>query len=593
MIPARSTKTIEQSIIDDINENRPDFDLVSGPLNDVVVTPQTNLIKKIEDDIEHASELTSLKYVENFSNEELDDFASTWGLSRLQGTKANTVIAFVAYTQPTGDITIPAGTVVQMKTTTDEDESYPFITTEEVVYKSYEFDRLSSVQGNSRKWIFTAPAEASVPGKFANGIQPRRLTELLGGNLASSIDQVYNSVTTKSGTDVESNEHFANRIISIMGYGSVLHPAGLKKYLYDQFPDDIHDISVQKGNNVSRVPNVKQAVDIYVIGGKMKNQQELFVHDGSREYVLGIQPVIEIGNAATASVTFENGVDYLLSKDYPTTFMPGLNNFTQEGSVAGSIKSGDSLVWNINTGGNVPAIGDSVTVDYVYNKLIHDIQTEIDNSLDFISADILVREGVEVAIYTGFTVSLKSNSYKTTDVYDNMVDTITRLLNVNEFGDGETVINTDDIIDELLKDVSGINSITMDYFNKEKHLAVAISNEIALSLKRSNKTIELKWNYGINGSQIIATDSVKIYRSVDNGLSFSLIDTITANNINYWDEPDETNLVYKIEVDNGSKIFDSNIVNTYSEKNKLVEKIVLKEYEYSIIDAEHIYVRFI
>jgi hypothetical protein len=595
-IPARSTEQIQKQIVDDIQTNRPDFDLVSGPMYDVVVAPQTNFIKYVEDKIQHASEITTLKYWTAFSFTELDDYASTYGIKRLQGIKSRTILSFVMYTRPISDVFIPAGTIVQLPSSTDskETENYKFQTTEDIVFRLFEIDRFSTVQGTNRRWVFNVPAESTKVGSFANGIQPRKLTELASnGTFSQYINQVYNMSTTRGGTDIEDNEHFANRMYAVLGYGSVLHPSGLKKYIYDQFPDVVLDITVQKGTKVTRVPSIKQAYDIYVIGEKMKNTTEVFVHDGSRIYKLAMQPVIEIAQATSGTKAYLADVDFQLRKDSIVSYNPGLNNFTQEGAVAGSIKSGDQLTWNYTNGATYPTVGDAITVYYTYNQLIHNIQNKIDTTLDFVAADILVREGINVPIFMGFTVTLKSESITATQVYTDIAEVIMEQINVNRFGDSTTAIDTNLLIDSILKGVSGISSIALDYFNKDKHLVINITNEINLNIKRVNKNVELKWTYGIRQNEIVSTDSVGIYRSIDNGLSYNLIDTISANQRSYYDEAGLTNLVYKLVVNTSTKTFESNEVTTYSSKDKRVETIVLSEIEYAYTDADHINVRFV
>jgi hypothetical protein len=590
MIPARSTEQIEQAIKEDIRDNRPDFDLESGPMHDVVVTPQVSLIKKVEDDIEHASELTSLKYWDQFSTTELDDFAGTYGITRLQGLKGRTIIAFVMYNKPQSDINIPAGTIVSLPPDQKiNGESFNFATIDAIFYHAVECDQFCQASGNIKKWIFTTPAQAVKAGSYSNGVQPRKLTHC---TLVTGIGEIYNTITTRGGTDIEDNEHFANRILSIMGYNSILTPEGLKKFIYDSFPDQVIDITVVKGNKVARAPNVKQAIDIYVIGEYMKSKEETFTYDGSRKYKMIMQPALDI-SSVVGNINYAVNTDYRLSKDIASFYLPGLNNFTQEGAVSGSIKSNDSLVWNLTTGGNIPTVSESIAIKYAYNALIRDIQEKLQDELDFIAVDVLVREGIIVPIYMGFTVTLKSISYDSNTVYQNIVTSIQKYINKNKFGDNLATLNTDKMLDTILKEVSGINTINLDYFNREKHLVVTISDEINLSLKRVGKTIELKWNYGIRASEIINTDSVGIYRSEDNGITYTLINTVSAAQLTFFDEPNTTNLVYKIVVTTSSKVFNSNLADTYSNKPKRIEEIVLKDAEYSYTDSEFINVRFI
>lgn len=183
----------------------------------------------------------------------LDNIGAKWGALgvRLQPAKAQTILRFTLSAVLATDSVIPLGTRAQ------SNAGQEFVTTQEGII----------VAGQT---TIDLPAEAVAAGEEANGLVPGQITRLIQWN-SPFLVSVTNTITSHSGTELESDDHFRARLWMAPEALSVAGPKEAYEYWAASANADIIDVSVY-----SDPPNAGK-VWIYPLmeGGRLPTTEEL------------------------------------------------------------------------------------------------------------------------------------------------------------------------------------------------------------------------------------------------------------------------------------------------------------------------------
>lgn len=364
-------------------------DLSEGTiLNDIVILAPSQELGKLYEELQTTSEGQS---IETSNDNATDKLASNVALLRLSARTAKGVVTFFSFDEPTADILIPAGTIVETYSSVGGGV-IQFVTTAAVtMYKN-----LASLYLNvtSNLYEITATIEAIRAGELGN-VGPQSINQL--NTTILGINGCFNSEATSGGSDFEDTESLKLRIASkIRGTNIGTADGFLSATL--TYPG-VEDAVVVGGAATGR--DELGAVDIYVRGKNSVQAQDAFVSYGTYpDLVFSHQPVIP---TETITVVASSGplsnIYYELVQD--------------TGSFGGSIEGQDAINWLIP----VTASSGSLAVNYSYNSLIYDLQNF------FNSQDRAVQNTNLLVKWASETLIIIACSIKVSPGYDSEVVT--------------------------------------------------------------------------------------------------------------------------------------------------------------------------
>lgn len=186
----------------------------------------------------------------------LDELGAFRGITRHEAQAAVTTIRFSIDGAKDTAISIPSGTRVAVSGNT-----VYFATTKyaEIPIGSTYVD---------------VPAACTVTGEIGNGYQPGKISQIV--DLIGYVTSVSNTTTSAGGSDIESDDAFAERIFESPSSYSVAGPDGAYIYFAKEYNSEIENVVVKKGT-----PGV---VEIYFTmkGGAMPEEE---VVKGLKEYL--------------------------------------------------------------------------------------------------------------------------------------------------------------------------------------------------------------------------------------------------------------------------------------------------------------------
>ena len=150
----------------------------------------------------------------------------------------------------------------------------------------------------------------------------------------------------------------------------------------------------------------------------------------------------------------------------PKTFVVGLDfNSVADTSnlVNGSTRLQNKIVFNI--GGTNPDDGTNIDINYAYNKLIEDLQTQIDSDDGHIvTSDVLVKEALEADITIIADVTLFPGNSEATEI-GNIQTALTEFINALGLGDS---IDRSDIVG-VIEGVASVDAVDLNTLVLDKN----------------------------------------------------------------------------------------------------------------------------
>lgn len=361
-----------------IEEGSTEYDtLVSAPA-DVMIQPYT--------DLDYLFTLFLITETpEDVLTDDMTQWAADFGVTRLAATKAIVTLTFYRDDPPDRDITISVGKRVS---TIGVDPVEFEVTEEKIMYSSNPSIYYDAATG---KYAITVAAQAIVAG----------VASRVGSNLIkvinttiTGITSVNNVVAATGGSDLETNTALATRVkASFRGRNASVWD-GLEALILAQQPID--SLVVDATNPLmQRDAGRGRCVDTYVVGSLNTSYTDSTTMTSTGEIQFTKQPVSSI-TSVVGNVTYDSSV-YSLVKD--------------TGFVKKSSRANDKI--RFTSTGTIPTQGESLTIKFVYNKLLSDLMDLLDAKENKVpNRDNLVYEATRVDI------TFKANIVLDADVTD-------------------------------------------------------------------------------------------------------------------------------------------------------------------------------
>ena len=372
---------------------------------------------------------------EAFTETEADLLANSFGIQRLEATKATGSVIFGSQTAPIpgAHFTIPIGTTV----TTDNSDGNvkSFVTTTEGYITSD-----TPLNQSTNYYEVIVGVEATIAGSSSN-VGPGALNTIKGS--VNGISVVYNNDAITNGTDKESKESLLARVKrNLVGYIYGTKASLLNRVLsYSK----VSDAMIVDPNNEFSVRG-PGSIDIYILGNIL-GQFEQQISDKKQESYLEKTPVI---NPHSARVVFNDGT----AIEEGSGFSIVKDNYTM---YAGSYKSRDKIVWTDTAYTNYVKTKTYYTVTYQYNQLISDIQEEFEKEdTHVLTSDVLIRDTERLDVKMSFDIVTLAG-YDQAAVMSNVINAIQTY--VNSFTLNQTLRQSDII--GLVEGVQGVDYLKL------------------------------------------------------------------------------------------------------------------------------------
>lgn len=399
-------------------------DVEVGPVYDLVIRPVGMLLEEVSSKIEYVLKVTDIRRWSEWDDVDVDKWAGNYGVVRREGTRANGVVSFYSVRKPEGGIIIPRGVVVSTV------DGVRFRTVERVEISDSEVENYRNSVTNRYEFDVRVEAvEMGVRGNVSRG----SVVMMEGGVL--KIDGVINKDNIRGGSDRESNDDLVKRVMGLVRGGwSEVSVEGLRHSVLMNF--DVSDVYVEK-----KKPVLFGTVDLY-----FKGIEEVVVNDEVHYYygfdmVLNERPVVRVNSVVSGLNVFVEGVDWKFVKDV-------------DGSRRGSVMSRDKIVWI--EGGNKPAYGSEVRVNYVYNRLVRKVEDWLSEGMRrFVDPVVVVREGKEVPIEIEMAISVYKG-YDKSRMVEMMRDFLYQYLNNTALGEAVEVSDLHSVLRNRIRGVDNI-----------------------------------------------------------------------------------------------------------------------------------------
>jgi len=434
--------TIANELRTDFNTLLPNLDVNKSVARDLFVNVMSRQFSDEYNAIRHIFLIQSLQNISEISTEELDAYGENFSRPRLPATKASGTIKFYMNVARAYPVTIPLGTRVGTQPSLTNNQQITFLTTQAVTI----------VAGDIYVLI---PIEADVAGMQGN-VGSNTITISID---PTDIDGIMNPIATTGGVDQETNENYAQRLITVFKSRNIATTTGIREVVLAR--SEVIDVYVADvGNPVMvRDGGLGGKVDVYIqseAGFTGLIEDESYVYTGV-DYVFLKQPVISITQVLVNDIAIP-AVDFALIVD--------------TGIYSKSTRAYDKL--NIISGASP---GDIIKVTYSYNKLFNDIQELMDSdSYHVAGIDILIRSAIETFIDITCTVEIQ-NGYIFADIQDSIIDQLTTYIEAQNIG---SRIVYGDVLN-IIHDTSGVSDM----------LPIA---RLSRSTENTNSTIQLLGN---------------------------------------------------------------------------------------------------
>lgn len=388
----KTSDELIQQALNYINAWRPDVDTSVGTLiKDIVIDVPATVLGTAYQDLQQIQKASSVNYVNELTDNQVEDLAANYNLTRKQGSYATGIITFIKYSAPTTTITVGAsdgtGGVSVSTLKDDNGVSYSFTTVETKQFTVANANSLYNAERN--RWELNITIQADQVGSDFN-VAANAIKMFSGIN---GIDDIINYNACAGGLDIETNEQLGERIIDA-AKARLLGTIPGYETLVNSF-NQIVDSNVIDTSMSDYIRNTYgNEIDVVVIGQQIEAYTDTTIYNAltGTEHILNNQPVISVnsvtGTVSGSAYTFEEGTDYIFVKDTTSDYRE-------------SAKAQDKIVWL--SGGVTP--DNEYTINYSANQLISTIQATLDSTENhLVGSDVLVREGEIVYIQMALDV---------------------------------------------------------------------------------------------------------------------------------------------------------------------------------------------
>lgn len=253
------------------------IDIKPTAITRTLIDSIANEIAVVNNEIENVRKIQTILNAATMSEEEMDNLAANYGVSRKGATFATTEVTFALTREPRSDVAISAGTVVSTATDPRNSGSVQFSTLESATFFA---DRINGYFNPATAFFeTTVRARALTPG-VAGNVSANSLSRTVGSfNVGSDVVLARNKIAATGGVDRESNEDLAARLfVSISGI-NVGTKDGYKKSALAT-PGVLDALVVGAGDPMmvrdlnSRNEHLGGRVDVYVQGQDLQESQD-------------------------------------------------------------------------------------------------------------------------------------------------------------------------------------------------------------------------------------------------------------------------------------------------------------------------------
>lgn len=441
-ITVRSRADLIRDLENEITQADSTIETGFGPIKDIVIDPVSLVVRDLYIQLRRVFNVQFLRNAQIMTTEELDLLGESLGVKRKGATRATGSVFFLTGSRPSSDITIPSGTpVITNAGLSTSGGIQTFITTINATLFAASADAFFNP--DSGKFELECPVRSITPGS-AGQVSSGAITVLQRS--VPPFGAVLNKSPTNSGRDAESNSDYARRIrLALLGTakGAV---NGVERFALSD--DRVTDAKViMSGDNLmKRTESVAGAVDVYIVGEEPTVTTQTEIYDGldiafDNEPLIFPGAVTRVTKLSTQDVLTE-GTDYFVVQD------PVLD---------GSLDARNLLRWN-RASTTLPALGDQISIEYMFDKLIFDIQTSFNSDDNNVLANVLFRRSTVVDVVIEVRLKLTSEIPQA-EVLDNVRTAIREF--INSRGLGESVIPSD--IDVVIRGVPGVDFVFLPF----------------------------------------------------------------------------------------------------------------------------------
>jgi uncharacterized phage protein gp47/JayE len=439
-ITVKSRADLIQDLANAIKNRDRSIETGFGPVKDIVIDPVSLVARDIYTQIQRVFDIQFLKNAELMTTEELDLLGESLGIKRKGPVRATGSVFFFTSSQPTSDIVIPQGIPVSTSSVVGIKSVQTFVTTRTVTL----FAASANAFFNPTAGVFEieAPIRAITPGD-AGRVAAGTITQIQ--RQIPGISSVVNKSATVGGKDAETNLEYARRIrLALLGTerGTA---NGVRRFALND--DRVVDALVVMAGDplMKRAENLSGAVDVYILGEEPAVIQQSEVFDGL-DISFDVEPIIFPGPVASITGTVVGP----LTENVHFFVVP-------DTVLGGSARARDLIRWNRSASG-LPAIGEQITIEYVADKVISDLQTSMDALENTVLADVLFRRATQVEIAIEATIKILPDASINT-ISDKILSAITSFVNTR--GLGENIIPSD--LDLVIRSVPGVDFVILPF----------------------------------------------------------------------------------------------------------------------------------
>jgi len=438
---ARSQSTIEASMKDKINQIDPSTDTTKGPVPDLFVTPVAGVSSEQEAEVEHLDKLVSYQFDDVATDEESEAMARSHGIGVDTGKAATANQRFLKYSRPRTGESIQVG-LGEIVSTEDMKLQYRVILASDILTSDnadYYYD------ATVRAYVIIAKIQALGSGTEYN-VPKYRITRMV--TIVDGIDATQNWEILDDGKDKTTASGVLGRTQTKITGISTGSSGGLESEILEYDTTYIKGVSLVYPSDYSIFfRNVgRPAIDAYVIGERLNINTYAYTYTGGDpispptyiDVILDKQPMISIISVK------RNGAD---TSEY--TFIPD-ESLAYKNSARASDKIRVAVYSN----------NDVIEVQYYYNRLISDMQTDLFSKKRLFDTDILAR----TPNFVGLSVVVTGASLSRDDVDNKIEEVKSYLLTACNPEVFTSYLIPDTLRTGILSEVGGLSSLYFTVF---------------------------------------------------------------------------------------------------------------------------------
>lgn len=461
MVTFKSFNNIVIDMLQQLRLSQPSLDTKPGSVaRDLMVDLQA---LQVSDIYEALRELSNLQSVLNLSGKDLVNYASNFGVTKQEGTKAIGTVVFT-FKSIDEDISIPSGSIVRTR------NGLPFITISTLSITTSQSNALRATATRLRQELATAgindeyAIEASVEAQSAGSVGNIASYSVVSTS-ASDVNNVVNLTSFTGGTDLESDTELKAKMLAVfagansgtsVAYRSTilsLSTAIDALVVEPGNPLMTRDGTIvgydSDGNKIVSEPGTGGRVDIYVLGTNTQTGVDSFVYsdqsgkndptDSLNNYVLGqssLTPSTSLTISSRRVASLSQGYDIpeqpISSLTSVSGSLSGPNFVEQYLDSAGNLQGNYKLVADSGEAGGSPFGLDKLS--WTDNKIAFEgeINTKIGkNSVDGLGfTDVLTIDGIEKDVQVTNENSTIESSRNYIQLNHKPVRTVSRVFNL-------------------------------------------------------------------------------------------------------------------------------------------------------------------